>query len=269
MDTFHHVFLSPHLDDAALSCGGMIYQLAQAGQAVQVITIFAGDPPPGSLTPFAQSLHERWQAAPADRRAEDGEALSLLGAQATHWPYADAVYRCHPATGAAFYDSEESIFGKLAQADAPAIDSLRVRLKRIDPSARLIVPLTAGHHVDHQIVRAAAESVGRSLIYYEDYPYAETHEKLEAVFHSGSWAPELVPLTDEAIRVKAASILAYRSQMSTFFKRAHEVEQRVRAYADLVGGNAGPAERLWRAIARRGSQTPTFWPPGDIPGGSD
>ncbi|HET7091613.1 MAG TPA: PIG-L family deacetylase [Anaerolineae bacterium] len=246
MSATQHIFLSPHLDDAVLSCGGLIYQLAQAGEAVQVITIFAGDPPPGPLTPFAQSLHERWQAASADRRAEDGEALSLLGAQATHWPYADAVYRRHPATGAALYDSEESIFGEVAEADAPAIESLRDRLKRLDPSARLIVPLMAGHHVDHQIVRTAAESVGRSLIYYEDYPYAETPEKLEAVLRSGSWAPELVPLTDEAIEVKAASMLAYRSQISTFFKSAHEMEQRVRAYADLVGGNAGPAERLWR-----------------------
>ncbi len=251
-----YLFLSPHLDDAVLSCGGMIYQLTQAGVAVQVITVFAGDPPPGSLTPFAQSLHERWQAAPADRRAEDGEALSLLGAQATHWPYADAVYRRHPATGAALYDSEESIFGEVAEADAPAIESLRDRLKRIDPSARLFVPLTAGHHVDHQIVRAAAESVGRSLIYYEDYPYAETPEKLRAALQSGPWESELVLLAEEAIRTKAAAILAYRSQMSTFFKSASEMGQRVRAYAGLVGGQARPAERLWRAIARRGSAPP-------------
>ncbi|HKZ83488.1 MAG TPA: PIG-L family deacetylase [Anaerolineae bacterium] len=251
-----YLFLSPHLDDAVLSCGGMICQLTQAGEAVQAITIFAGDPPPGPLTPFAQSLHERWQAAPADRRAEDGEALRLLGAQATHWPYADAVYRRHPITGVALYDSEESIFGGVAEADASAIESLRDRLKRIDPSARLIVPLTAGHHVDHQIVRAAAESVRRSLIYYEDYPYAETPEKLRAALQSGAWESELVLLADEAIRAKAAAILAYRSQMSTFFKSASEMGQRVHAYAGLVGGQAGPAERLWRAIARRGSQTP-------------
>jgi LmbE family N-acetylglucosaminyl deacetylase len=226
----------------------MIYLIAQAGVPVQVITVFSGDPLPGPLTPFAQSLHERWQAAPADRRAEDGEALSLLGAQAIHWPYADAVYRRHPVTGAALYDSEESIFGKVADADASAIESIRVRLKQVNPWARLIVPLTAGHHVDHQIVRAAAESLGRSLMYYEDYPYAETDEKLQAVLRSGLWAPALVPLTREAITVKAASILTYHSQVGTFFKSAHEVEQRVRAYADLVGGQAGPAERLWHTL---------------------
>jgi len=196
---------------------------------VQAITIFAGDPPPGPLTPFAQSLHERWQAAPADRRAEDGEALRLLGAQATHWPYADAVYRRHPITGVALYDSEESIFGGVAEADASAIESLRDRLKRIDPSARLIVPLTAGHHVDHQIVRAAAESVRRSLIYYEDYPYAETPEKLRAALQSGAWESELVLLADEAIRAKAAAILAYRSLANEHVLQERERDGTARA----------------------------------------
>jgi len=76
------IFLSPHLGDAVLSCGGMIYQLAQAGQAVQVITILAGDPSPAPLSPFAQSLRDRWQADPAARRGEDVKALTLLGAEA-------------------------------------------------------------------------------------------------------------------------------------------------------------------------------------------
>ena len=248
LEAMRCVFLSPHLDDAALSCGGSIYRLVQAGQAVQAITIFAGDPPPGPLTPFAHSLHERWQAAPVDRRAEDGEALRRLGAQAIHWPYADAVYRRHPDSGDALYDSEESIFGEVVEADAQIIESIRDRLRRTDSSARLVVPLAAGHHVDHQIVRSAAESLGRNLIYYEDYPYAETPEKLRATLQSGAWESESIRLDGKAIRAKTAAILAYRSQMSTFFRSAEEMERRVRAYANLVGGSAGPAERLWHNV---------------------
>ncbi len=229
----------------------MIYQLAQAGQSVQVITIFAGDPPPGPLTPFAQSLHDRWQADAAARRREDLEALRLLGAQAIHLQCADAVYRRDPITGAALYDSEESIFGQVAPADADTIDAIAAGLKAIDPSARLSVPLTAGHHVDHQIVRAAADSLGRELIYYEDYPYAETPERLDEALCTGSWAPEVVRLSDEAIRAKVDAILAYRSQMRTYFKNEREMEQRVRGYAHLVGGAARPAEGLWRLAQRR------------------
>ncbi|WP_366972639.1 PIG-L family deacetylase, partial [Thermoflexus sp.] len=36
--------LSPHPDDAVLSCGGTLYRTARAGIPVRVITVFAGDP---------------------------------------------------------------------------------------------------------------------------------------------------------------------------------------------------------------------------------
>ena len=248
MNALRHIFLSPHLDDAVLSCGGMIYQLAQAGQRAQVITVFAGDPPPGRLSPFAQSLHARWGADPVDRRTEDLEALRRLGAQAIHWPYPDAVYRRDPITGAAVYDSEESIFGEVVAADLDAIESIAAGLKAIDPAARLMAPLSAGHHVDHQIVRAAAESLGRAPIYYEDYPYAERLAALAAALRDRAWTAEFVRLSDGAIQAKAEAILCYRSQISTFFEAHDEVARRVRAYADYAGGGDGPAERLWRAV---------------------
>ena len=86
---------------------------------------------------------------PAARRDEDIRALRMLGAEAIHWPYPDAVYRRDPVTGTAWYDSEESIFGEMSSADNTTVESIGDRLKAVDPCARLIVPLTAGHHVDH------------------------------------------------------------------------------------------------------------------------
>jgi LmbE family N-acetylglucosaminyl deacetylase len=241
-----HIFLSPHLDDAVLSCGGMIYQLTQARQPVQVISIFAGDPPPGPLAPFAHSLHDRWAGTVADRRAEDIASVTILGADAIHWPYPDAVYRRDPHTGTALYDSEGAIFGEVAPADAHTLASIAERLKAIDPAAKVYVPLTAGRHVDHQIVRAAAEALGREWVYYEDFPYVETPAKLDAVLRDPAWRPEVIALSDEAIRIKAHAIVAHRSQLSTFFAGEEEVAQRIRAYANRVGGQARPAERVWR-----------------------
>jgi LmbE family N-acetylglucosaminyl deacetylase len=246
-----HVFLSPHLDDAVLSCGGMTYQLALAGEAVQVITIFAGDPPPGLLTSFAQSLHDRWQADVADRRDEDHRALRMLGAEAIHWTYPDAIYRRDPVSGAALYDSEGAIFGEVSEADAALIDSIAARLRSVASAARLYVPLTAGRHVDHQIVRTAAAPSGRELIYYEEYPYVESPGELARVLATAGWSAEIIPLNEEAIRAKTHAVLAYRSQMSTFFAGAGEMEQRVRAYADRVGDMSGPAERVWRIARKR------------------
>jgi LmbE family N-acetylglucosaminyl deacetylase len=39
-----HVFISPHPDDAALSCGGLIASLRDLGQNVTIISVFSGGP---------------------------------------------------------------------------------------------------------------------------------------------------------------------------------------------------------------------------------
>ena len=38
-----HVFVAPHPDDAALSCGGLIASLRELGQNVTILTVFSGD----------------------------------------------------------------------------------------------------------------------------------------------------------------------------------------------------------------------------------
>ncbi len=43
-----HVFISPHPDDAALSCGGLIASLRELGQSVTVISVFSGGPEAGT-----------------------------------------------------------------------------------------------------------------------------------------------------------------------------------------------------------------------------
>jgi LmbE family N-acetylglucosaminyl deacetylase len=55
------IYLSPHLDDVVLSCGGLVWEQARQGERVEIWTICAGDPPPIPLSSFAASLHERWQ----------------------------------------------------------------------------------------------------------------------------------------------------------------------------------------------------------------
>ncbi len=47
-----HVFVAPHPDDVALSCGGLIASLRELGQTVTIITVFSGDGASGGLTPY-------------------------------------------------------------------------------------------------------------------------------------------------------------------------------------------------------------------------
>jgi len=256
------IYLSPHLDDAALSCGGQIYAATQAGRRVLIVTITAGDPPtdsstdssadsPASVSAYAQSLHDRWQLqadAVAARRAEDLAACAILGADALHWSLPDCIYRSDPATGAPYYVSDDDIFGPVAAGEKALVAALAAALADLPDAERVIAPLTVGNHVDHQSTRLAAEQAvsPAKLHYYEDYPYAQTPGAVAGlVAHpSGGWAATVVPLDEAALRAKIDAIRAYRSQLSTFFADEADLAAQVRGVARTRGG-----ERLWRRLA--------------------
>jgi LmbE family N-acetylglucosaminyl deacetylase len=244
MDEF--VFLSPHLDDAALSSGGHIWHLAQAGKRVRIITIMAGDPPPGVFSDFANELHERWalppQAAIAARRAEDEVASAILGADVTHLSVPDAVYR-RPAGGEPFYPTWHDVIGPLHPSEQELAVWLAEELAWTADCEALYAPLCVGNHVDHQLVRAAADLIdGATLSYYEDFPYTLEEGKLQAaVAADNALHSQIVPLTENAIRARQDAIWAYRSQRSTFFDDRAHMEQMIGAFVSGVGG-----ERFWR-----------------------
>ena len=47
-----HVFIAPHPDDVALSCGGLIASLRELGQTVTIITVFSGNGAGDGLSPY-------------------------------------------------------------------------------------------------------------------------------------------------------------------------------------------------------------------------
>src|SRR5689334_1796487 len=168
------IFFSPHLDDAVLSCGGMLHAYAQSGARVVVVTMSTANPPPGPLSLYAQSLHERWategaslgsgpsssRPAPAEmaatRRAEDLAALAELGAEAVHLDVPDCIYRLNPASGWPLYGSDQAIFGSVHAAELGLVRRVATRLTTLLHGFgrhHLYVPLAVGNHVDHQVAR--------------------------------------------------------------------------------------------------------------------
>lgn len=251
-----HIYMSPHLDDAVLSCGGTIYQQAQRGESVAVITVFPASPAPSEpLSPFAASLHDRWHESAADtdftdpaavRRAEDVRALAALGdgVQPVHYTLADCIYRRSTVTGEPLYASEDAIFGAVQPTDPALLDFEATPL----PPAEAIIyaPLAIGHHVDHQIihqwVRGWNLPVGQ-VRYYEDYPYAaQQEEPVEVTLaRRGAWEPHVVPLGEDALAAKTRAAAAYASQISTFWPNLEAMGRALRDYAERVGG-----ERQWQ-----------------------
>ena len=247
---YNAIYLSPHLDDAALSCGGQIFQQTAAGQHVLIVTVMAGSADPAHQSAYIDMLHTRWELvedAAAERRAEDIAACAILGADYLHLAVPDCIYRFHPVTGTPLYLSDADIFGDVHPAEAHLLEDLVTRLRSLPRHDQIYAPLTVGHHVDHLLVRAAAEQAGRAgLLYYEDYPYAQKPGLLKQVFAErirSSWQAEVLPIGDAGLRAKYDAIWAFRSQLSTFFGDRADLEQQVGEYTRQTGG-----ERLWRRI---------------------
>ncbi len=116
MPTRPTVILSPHLDDAVLSCWHLLCGPGDVG----VINVFAGSPTPGSgaswwdrITGATDSVRRM-----EERRAEDSEAFSIAGRTATHLDFLDEQYQ--PTD-----QPLEIIVSTLARADRPRRGRLR------------------------------------------------------------------------------------------------------------------------------------------------
>ena len=146
------VILSPHLDDAVLSCW---HVLCGPGE-VTVINVFAGVPPPGSgvswwdrLTGATDSVERM-----VERHAEDRAALAIAGRAATSLEFLDAQYE--PA----------------GQIDDTITAALR---ELIDPGTVVYAPAALGDHPDHEQVRNAALAMatsGQQVRLYADHPHS-------------------------------------------------------------------------------------------------
>lgn len=244
-EQYDAIYLSPHLDDAALSCGGQIFQATAVGQRILILTIMAGDSPGPAQSSYADILHERWQLGAdvvAQRRVEDIAACHILGADYRHWTVPDCIYRTD-SDSTPLYEDWVQITGGIHPADEPLVRELAERLAQVLPPARLVAPLAVGRHVDHQIVRQAAEMVyGKRLFYYEDYPYAQAPGALDEIISpAGQWTAVTIPLSARGVQVKARAIEAYVSQISTFFRDRDDLLRQITTYAQITGG-----ERLWQ-----------------------
>ena len=243
---YDSIYLSPHLDDAVLSCGGQINQQIRSGQSIWIVTITAGDPPKTGLSYFAESLHQRWETvsdAVAARRIEDKLACERLGADSLHWHFLDCIYRQDPLTGRSLYASEEALFGPLHPVESTLVKQLAQLISGLPDWEHFLIPLSAGNHVDHQLARLAAEyylgSVG--TLYYEEYPYAQNADILEVLSPPDlGWQPKIIPLSKNDLDAKVEAIACYRSQLSTFFNDQDDLIKQVTEYLIDIGG-----ERLW------------------------
>ncbi|WP_426403055.1 PIG-L deacetylase family protein [Streptomyces sp. R-07] len=187
--------LSPHLDDAVLSCGAL---LGWAGRRapVTVATLFTEAAPP-PYTRSARQYLKRTRAGDAeelfaDRREEDRRVLELLGVDWRHVGLVDGLFRrlprVRPGTErlARLLPELAHVYptyrlhlarGRVAAHDAETLRDAGETIDALLPARSgglVLAPLGVGGHADHVLVRTAAERSGRRVVYYSDFPYDQT-----------------------------------------------------------------------------------------------
>jgi LmbE family N-acetylglucosaminyl deacetylase len=239
---YRQIYLQPHCDDAALSCGGTIALQVATGQRVLVVTIFGGAPPAGyQPSAFALQLLQRdglgsnVAAAVQRRREEDAAAVQSLGADVLWLDLPEAIYRGTPA----YYATNEALFGSVNPADLQLDNQITDVLSRMHqraPLGVLYAPLGVGNHVDHQLVCSAADRLAQqrvSVKFYEDFPYVTVPGALTARQQQLGIAmePELVEISHQPAQQKDEALLQYHSQAPTLFGSEDQMLEREKAYS--------------------------------------
>jgi len=239
--------LSPHLDDAAFSCGGTIAALTRRGWGVTVATVFTASMPDPTGFALACQL-DKGLAADVDylaiRRDEDAAFGQALGGVALEWlGLPEAPHRG--------YDSAAMLFAGIREGDGigpevgAAIDRLVARLR----PALILAPLAIGHHADHlQVVRAL---LGRPALlartaWYRDLPYAAKFpDSTPAAGLPEGLAEVAFDLEPADLRAKLEGSACYATQIGFQFGGAGPMRRILADFAEAEGrrlGSDGPAE---------------------------
>lgn len=246
------LFISPHLDDVAFSCGGTFATLAQAGWQCVLLTVFTRSVP--HPTGFALACQTDKGLGPevdylALRRAEDTAAARHLGAAAVRWlDLPEAPHRG--------YHSPAALFANLLPADdiGPELTTLLAAAVSETAPQLIFAPQGLGLHVDHRQVMLAVQAAvppAVPVLWYRDTPYIiRQPDALPAPELPAGLAELAQPLSEVALAAKVAASQAYVSQLGFQFGNAEQVRVKLTQLASAEGQAAGVGQVAERFAGR-------------------
>jgi len=254
------VILSPHLDDAALSCGGVLHALRDRVSTL-VVSVCCATVRVVGADGSDKVSSRRGHVSSLLRRREDIAAMRSVDTDFVHLSFADGIYRRSPLTGRLIYRNERERWVAPRIDDMGHIEELYLVLRRLCMDLGrilLLSPMGIGNHVDHQItaqvaVRMAAANAGAELLFYEDFPYVadprmgrgDTDDPHKAFARLGLLPAQrfAVPVDTDA---KLTLLRHYASQVAPLF--GDEEGMRARILSRHHDGQ--PSEFYWRALSR-------------------
>jgi LmbE family N-acetylglucosaminyl deacetylase len=144
--------VSPHLDDALLSCGILIQRQKALSDDIFILNIFS-----------AGTNSE-------NRKREDQNAAEAIGARPFFLDELDA-----PDRDPKYKPLEKLFFSPLGDTDLPLIERVAGRVQEFLSQNRIDIayfPLAAGFHIDHRVTFEAGLRIRKTPVrFYEDRPY--------------------------------------------------------------------------------------------------
>ncbi|QXC60520.1 PIG-L family deacetylase [Aquihabitans sp. G128] len=210
------VAVSPHPDDAVLSIGGVLHDLAKR-HTVEIVTVFASDAPPQVSHLAARLAGLSGANIGAARRAEDRRAVESLGARKHHLMFCDAVHR-RAAPDQWLIQEEADLYRTAPEAElvAKVSETLTRRLAEACP-VLVLGPAGHGDHIDHVATAAALATscAGTACATWSDMPYGG----------SSAFRDRCTPLhlSPTAWSAKVAAIACYETQVRWLFPAVNDV----------------------------------------------
>jgi hypothetical protein len=171
------------------------------------------------------------------RRTENQIAATLVGAETVDFSIPDCIYR-RSAIGELLYP--EGVFVPIHpfEKDLDA-DIATVLASELLPDDRIVSPLAIGGHLDHILIRRAAELLNLPLLYYADIPYL-TNDPEFLVSATKDLKETFYPISKRGLTVWQNSIAAYASQILMLFKSREIMQEIIHSYWESSLGI-----RLW------------------------
>lgn len=240
--------LSPHLDDAVFSVGGLMAALADEGHELHLVTCFTRSVP--NPTGFALACQlDKGLSAEIDymqiRREEDARACELLRAQ-PHWlDLPEAPHRG--------YHSAAALFGDLVAADTVLLElqkQLGDAVAQLKPDL-ILSPEGIGNHVDHRQVRQAVAQLQERFpatlfLRWYDEPYLSRHPEQYPEGVTDKRKPGWAALHQQATQSEDAVV---GMNVAPFADRKIAA---CAAYATQVGFQFGGAGQIRAGLERQG-----------------
>ncbi len=226
------LLLSPHADDIAYSIGGIVAQLSQRAN-LRLMTIFGHS---GWVLPQT-TCEQSADAISTERELEDREYCVRRSIDYDLLHCSDSFVMGYDTT------TELSTSATEDPRTESIVDLIRNAVTCWMPEV-VLAPCGLGGHVDHQIVRFAADALDRvQVLYYEDIPYSSSLAlaELERRLAAQGLIPAMTTDIESVLESKCEDMWGYRSQTSS------STVIQMLLHAGRVGaGTSRYAERLWR-----------------------